>query len=112
MTWTAFAILAMFLIYFLHFECSGRREYLGDVGGGGREQIWDKHKLSARRVSNSIFKIGCSNLTFTLIIDCFSRYGIMVNNDAVVRTSYYKYFHPKVMIMMIVIMLVFADNVT
>ena len=22
-------------------------------------------------------------------------YGIMVNNDAVVRTSYYKYFHPK-----------------
>ena len=31
-----------------------------------------------------------------------ARYGIMVNNDAVVRTSYYKYFHPKVMVMVIV----------
>ena len=63
-------------------------------------------------MSNSIFEIRCNFLTFTLILDCFARYGIMVNNDAVVRTSYYKYFHPKVMIMMIVIMLIFADNVT
>ena len=26
---------------------------------------------------------------------CLKEYGIMVNNDAVVRTNYYKYFHPK-----------------
>ena len=32
------------------------------------------------------------------------RYGIMVNNDAVVRTSYYKYFHPKVMVAVMVVM--------
>ena len=31
------------------------------------------------------------------------RYGIMVNNDAVVRTSYYKYFHPKVMVAVMVV---------
>ncbi|XP_062589670.1 intraflagellar transport protein 52 homolog [Saccostrea cucullata] len=31
-----------------------------------------------------------TNINFLL-----EEYGIMVNNDAVVRTSYYKYFHPK-----------------
>ena len=31
------------------------------------------------------------------------RYGIMVNNDAVVRTSYYKYFHPKVIVVVMVV---------
>jgi len=31
-----------------------------------------------------------TNINFFL-----EEYGIMVNNDAVVRTSYYKYFHPK-----------------
>ena len=36
------------------------------------------------------------------------RYGIMVNNDAVVRTNYYKYFHPKVM----VIVNVFGDAIS
>ena len=29
----------------------------------------------------------------------------MVNNDAVVRTNYYKYFHPKVMVMLRVVVL-------
>ena len=32
------------------------------------------------------------------------RYGIMVNNDAVVRTSYYKYFHPKVMVVVMAVL--------
>ena len=31
-----------------------------------------------------------TNINFLL-----EEYGIMVNNDAVVRTNYYKYFHPK-----------------
>ena len=31
-----------------------------------------------------------TNLNFLL-----EEYGIMVNSDAVARTSYYKYFHPK-----------------
>ncbi|XP_052684232.1 intraflagellar transport protein 52 homolog [Crassostrea angulata] len=31
-----------------------------------------------------------TNINFLL-----EEYGIMINNDAVVRTSYYKYFHPK-----------------
>ena len=30
----------------------------------------------------------------------------MVNNDAVVRTSYYKYFHPKVVVAVLVMMMV------
>ena len=32
-----------------------------------------------------------TNINFLL-----EEYGIMVNSDAVVRTNYYKYFHPKV----------------
>ena len=37
----------------------------------------------------------------------------MVNNDAVVRTSYYKYFHPKVMVvvMVVVVMVVVGMEV-
>ena len=30
----------------------------------------------------------------------------MVNNDAVVRTSYYKYFHPKVIMVVLVMTMV------
>ena len=31
-------------------------------------------------------------------------YGIMVNSDSVVRTSYYKYFHPKVKLILSAVM--------
>ena len=36
----------------------------------------------------------------------------MVNNDAVVRTSYYKYFHPKVIIVLTVVKLHCFDHIS
>ncbi|CAG0901067.1 unnamed protein product [Darwinula stevensoni] len=59
-------------------ECTALKQY---VDGGGRLLV-----LMGEGGENK-FK---TNINFLL-----EQYGISVNNDAVVRTNYYKYYHPK-----------------
>jgi hypothetical protein len=58
-------------------------------------KIWrtsskEKNVLFSKEKGCDTYRFG-TNINFLL-----EEYGIMVNSDSVVRTNFYKYFHPKV----------------